>query len=62
MVFGARLLQKPAMLVTSCKREVDSSIEPCDLIINIQWSVVTSPSNEQEGSNNKMSSRKKLFV
>ena len=24
--------------------------EPCDLIINIQWSVVTSPSNEQEGS------------
>ena len=25
--------------------------EPCDLIINIQWSVVTSPSNEQEGSN-----------
>ena len=25
-------------------------IVPCDLIINIQWSVVTSPSNEQEGS------------
>ena len=26
MVFGARLLQKPAMLVTSREREVDSSI------------------------------------
>ena len=28
----------------------ETIIVPCDLIINIQWSVVTSPSNEQEGS------------
>ena len=33
--------------------------QPCDLIINMHiQSVVTSPSNEQEGSVNKMSSRK----
>ena len=28
----------------------ETIIVPCDLIINIQWSVVMSPSNEQEGS------------
>ena len=32
-------------------RDFLTIIVPCDLIINIQWSVVSPPSNEQEGSN-----------